>query len=456
LPNNEKFVRFLITSALLFFLCTSSTTAADFNKGLEAFNSGDFKTALQEWNSLAEQGDSKGQFNLGFMYAKGKGVEQDYSKALYWYKKAAEQGLTRAQNNIGTIYDNGIGVPKDDAKALHWYRKAAEQGNANGQSNLGFMYANGKGVPKDDAKALHWYRKAAEQGNANGQNNLGFMYANGFGVPEDYVFAYMWASLATAKGSEMAKELKNELKQLMTQSQIAEAQSLSREWKPGQKSEIPKRAATVPTRKQIPPDRTGSSFVVSANGDVLTNRHVVVGCNRLRVGGQNTKVIAQDPNNDLALLRTEKTANSFAYFREGRGARVGEKVSVAGYPLRGILGDNLNVSFGNISSLTGIGNDSRLFQISAPVNPGNSGGPLLDGSGNIIGVVTSKLNALFVAKKIGDIPQGANFAIKSSIVRIFLDLNNVDYETARSRTPKTTTKVADEAQKYTLLVECWK
>ena len=114
------------------------------------------------------------------------------------------------------------------------------------------------------------------------------------------------------------------------------------------------------------------------------------------------------------------------------------------------------MSFGNISSLTGIGNDSRLFQISAPVNPGNSGGPLLDSSGNIIGIVTSKLNALFVAKKIGDIPQGANFAIKSSIVRIFLDLNNVDYETARSRIHINTTKIADEAQAYTLLVECWK
>ena len=80
----------------------------------------------------------------------------------------------------------------------------------------------------------------------------------------------------------------------------------------------------------------------------------------------------------------------------------------------------------------------------------------MDQSGNIIGVVTSKLNALFVAEKIGEIPQGANFAIKSSIVRIFLDLNNVDYETASSRTPKTTTEVADEAQQFTLLVECWK
>ena len=97
-----------------------------------------------------------------------------------------------------------------------------------------------------------------------------------------------------------------------------------------------------------------------------------------------------------------------------------------------------------------------MFQISAPVNPGNSGGPLIDDSGHIVGIVTSKLNALRIAKETGDIPQGANFAIKSSIIRIFLDLNNVDYETARSRSPRSSTFIADEAKKYTFLIECWK
>ena len=354
------------------------------------------------------------------------------------------------------MYFTGTGVPEDYAKAVYWYKKAAEQGDSDAQFGLGTIYSAGTIVPEDFTKAVYWYKKAAEQGNSDAQYSLGYLYANGFGIAEDYVFAYMWANLAFDKGSKPAKKLKIDLETVMTTSQIADAQRLSREWEPTQSSELPKRAVTVPTRKQILPDATGSSFVVSSNGDVLTNRHVVVGCNKLRVGGQETKVVAQDPNNDLALLRGVNTTNSIAYFREGRGARVGDKVSVAGYPLRGILGDSLNVGFGNISSLTGIRNDSRLFQISAPVNPGNSGGPLLDDSGNIIGVVTSKLNALFVANEIGDIPQGANFAIKSSIVRIFLDLNNVEYETARSSNPKTTTKIADEAQQYTLLVECWK
>jgi S1-C subfamily serine protease len=189
---------------------------------------------------------------------------------------------------------------------------------------------------------------------------------------------------------------------------------------------------------------------------VLTNRHVVVGCATLRVGGKQARVVSEDANNDLALLRLDNTVSSVASFREGRGARIGDKVAVAGYPLRGLLSDGLSMTFGNISALAGIGNDSRLYQISAPVNPGNSGGPLLDSAGNIVGIVTSKLNALRTAKLTGDIPQGVNFAIKSSVIRLFLDLNNVDYETARSSSPKSSTQISAEAQKYTMLVQCWK
>ena len=242
----------------------------------------------------------------------------------------------------------------------------------------------------------------------------------------------------------------------MTRAQIAEAQRLSSEWSAGQTKDAPRVSAVTLKTKHDPPEYTGSSFAVSLSGHLLTNRHVVGGCTELRVGGHETKIVAEDPNNDLALLQLEQSVTTLASFREGRGARIGEKVVVAGFPLRGLLGSGLNVTFGNVSSLTGIGNDSRMFQISAPVNPGNSGGPLIDDSGHIVGIVTSKLNALRIAKETGDIPQGANFAIKSSIIRIFLDLNNVDYETARSRSPRSSTIIADEAKKYTFLIECWK
>ena len=147
-------------------------------------------------------------------------------------KERAEQGDADAQFNLGFRYDNGEGVPEDDAEAVKWYRKAAEQGYAKAQYNLGLMYDNGEGVPEDDAEAVKWFRKAAEQGYALAQYNLGGMYANGEGVPEDKVLAYMWLNISAASGNESAKEIKELVSRKMTREQIAEAQKLSREWKP--------------------------------------------------------------------------------------------------------------------------------------------------------------------------------------------------------------------------------
>jgi hypothetical protein len=412
--------------------------------------------AVYWYKKAAEQGDAAAQYNLGNMYDFGKGVTEDDTQAVYWYRKAAEQGVAIGQWSLATMYQYGEGVAEDDTQAVYWYRKAAEQGNTHAQFSLGLMYDFGYGVAEDDTQAVYWYRKAAEQGYAKAQYNLGLKYGKGEGVAEDYILAYKWANLAAAQGDKDAIEFKNDLRKLMTQAQIAEAQRLSREWSPEQSKAESGKAVTTPGRKQNPPDYTGSSFVVSRNGHVLTNRHVVVGCATLRVGGKQARVVSEDANNDLALLRLDNTVSSVASFREGRGARIGDKVAVAGYPLRGLLSDGLSMTFGNISALAGIGNDSRLYQISAPVNPGNSGGPLLDSAGNIVGIVTSKLNALRTAKLTGDIPQGVNFAIKSSVIRLFLDLNNVDYETARSSSPKSSTQISAEAQKYTMLVQCWK
>ena len=100
-------------------------------------------------------------------------------------RQAAEQGDATAQFNLGIMYANGRGVLKDDAEAVEWYRLAAEQGYADAQFNLGGMYANGEGVPKDDAEALRWYRLAADQGQAAAQYNLGVRYAFGQGALKD-------------------------------------------------------------------------------------------------------------------------------------------------------------------------------------------------------------------------------------------------------------------------------
>ena len=97
-----------------------------------------------------------------------------------------------------------------------------------------------------------------------------------------------------------------------------------------------------------------------------------------------------------------------------------------------------------------------MLQISAPTQPGNSGGPLLDSGGNVIGVVTSQLRALPAAQAIGVIPQNVNFAIKASVARSFLDANSVDYRTTAEARELKTADVGDRAKKFTLLIECWR
>ena len=117
----------------------------------------------------ANAGDAQAQDTLGFAYANGLGVPQDYAQAAAWRRKSAEQGYARAQWRLGYAYERGQGVPQDYVQAVAWYRKAADQGDADAQSFLGFAYERGQGVPQDYAQAAAWTRKAADQGDASAE-----------------------------------------------------------------------------------------------------------------------------------------------------------------------------------------------------------------------------------------------------------------------------------------------
>ena len=174
----------------------------------------------------------------------------------------------------------------------------------------------------------------------------------------------------------------------------------------------------------------------------------------MTVGGGIASVQSRDPRSDLALLSVARTA-SFAALG-ARRLRQGDAITVVGYPLHGLLATAAQVTIGNVSALAGIKNDSRFIQISAPVQPGNSGGPVVDSSGNVVGVVVSKLNAVKFAQQTGDIPQNVNFAVSPLALQGFLDANGASYQTAPSNKNFLTADVADIARKYTVLVECWK
>ena len=109
---------------------------------------------------------------------------------------------------------------------------------------------------------------------------------------------------------------------------------------------------------------------------------------------------------------------------------------------------------GIVSSLSGIKNNSRMLQISAAVQPGNSGGPLINSSGRIVGIVSEKLNALGVLRVTGAIPENINFALKTGAIRDFLDNSVIAYETAAPGAELKTSEIADAARAWTLLITC--
>jgi S1-C subfamily serine protease len=119
-----------------------------------------------------------------------------------------------------------------------------------------------------------------------------------------------------------------------------------------------------------------------------------------------------------------------------------------------LLTSDFTVSTGIVSSLSGLLNDTRFLQISAPIQPGNSGGPLLDTTGNVVGVVAAKINAIKFARATGDLPENINFAIKTGAVRDFLDNGVVTYQTAEPSAELKTAQIASNARAYTMLISC--
>ena len=377
------------------------------------------KDALQaaKWFRLAaEQGDAMAQSAHGVSYENGIGVIEDASEAVRWYRLSAEQGWAGGQYNLGRCYSLGRGVSKDAERAVYWYKLAAEQGHVNAQFNLGVMYGTGAGVVEDDREAVKWYRLAAEQGHASAQLNLGFQYYYGRGVIEDYVEAYAWYVLAGMNGSSLSTKNKEILCKKISSSQIAAGQQRAKELHAliERKKALPDSALDQPLSSEIAPSGFGSGFLVDG-GYVLTCWHVVDGAKRVSIllngKEQVASVIQKDAANDIAILKVSDGGKGGGLNLSAE-VKLGEKVFTLGYPHPDLQGSNVKFTTGSISSLTGIDNSPRYFQISAPLQSGNSGGPLFDEHGNLVGIVAAKLDSLATLAMTGDLPQNVNYAIK--------------------------------------------
>lgn len=379
-------------------------------------------------------------------------------KRFHDTKTKAEQGDAAAQMRVGLFYLLGLsGAPKDSKQACDWLRKASKQGLVGAQTQLAYGLRWGSedplwaGIEKNPNEAATWYLLAAKQGDDEAQFAMGELYRDGVGVGQDFIEAYKWFNIAAASTNrvdlkffekhmsvEQAKNLadtiftadrartaRDRLMPFMTVEQTAEAQRLAREFRPRKRTD----SATGKTDFVA----SGTGFFISSGGYLISNNHVVNGASQVRLvtsaGLISAKVVKVDAANDLALLKITneegrmKNAETFKPLpiAASRGVKLGGTVATVGFPNIGLQGFAPKLAKGEIAALSGAGDDARYFQISVPVQPGNSGGALVDERGNVVGVVSAKLNASAALALSGTLPENVNYAVKSSYLLSFLE-----------------------------------
>jgi S1-C subfamily serine protease len=207
-----------------------------------------------------------------------------------------------------------------------------------------------------------------------------------------------------------------------------------------------------------PPGSTfsGSGFAVDES-HILTNAHVIDGAHKIVAASDRftapAEVVLSDPRNDIALLRVERTLPAAARFRSAIDIHLGEDVIVLGFPLQGLLGSGPQATGGNVSALCGIGNDTSVLQFSAPIASGNSGGPILDQSGLVVGLVHASLN-LDRIREGGSSAENINFGVKGVVVRSFLAAFGIEPGLDSGGPPRSRAEIVREARSYIYRIRC--
>ncbi len=447
-------MRLPIALAMIVLLATGGPSRADYDGAMRAIDRDDIAAALREARDGAERGDARAQRLLALFLMHGKGTRKDAPEALRWLRAAAEQGDALAQRMLGDCHLGGCGLKRDSKAAFDWYGKAAVQNDAASQYMHGVLHLDPAVGRKDPAGAIRWVRAAAEQGHPMAQAALGGFLFRGIGIAADPLQAYVWASLsAKAKEKEGAK-LKKEIAATLTAEQRKDGDRQARAWRP---TVLPQPAGLPEPR----PKSTGTGFVVSERGHVVTNEHVVRGCRDLRIRRADESsgpaaILASSRAEDLALLQAEMPARPVAPFRSGKDIRAGDAVVAFGFPLTGLLSSSGNLTLGHVSALSGFGDDARFLQVSAPIQPGNSGGPLLDMNGRVVGVTTSSLSTVGAGRTAGgSVPQNVNFAIKGEVAAAFLHKHGVTASTVGGAgRALRAADIGDRARRFTVRIEC--
>jgi TPR repeat protein len=361
----------------------------------------------------------------------------DNRSALKTLQSGAEAGSIDCRLLLGVAYGFGtLGESVDEPKALTHYLIAAEAGNRMAKYFAGDLLLNSKNVRKDIPRGVAFIKSAAAGNIYGAQHLLAQLYLQGLGVTQDINMAYFWANVAASLNAEDKDyaQFRDSLAAKLDVKELTKVQGLCRTWlnkKPIQDASEESSSGNAAG--------SGSGIIFTTDGLVLTNHHVAAAGTSYTVitsDGQEipATVVAQDADLDVAVLRL-RTRYASPNHRtpppliSSAKARSGERVFTVGHPLAGLLSTEAKYNEGTISALSGMKDDQHLMQISVPIQPGNSGGPLANSRGEVVGLIVATINGGALLKQSNIMAQNINFAIKADPIRNFLKENSITIPT---------------------------
>lgn len=357
----------------------------------------------------------------------------DPKAALAALEKGSSLGSNDCSVNLGMAHEFGrLGLEADEQSALRYYLAAARNNDRYGKYFAGATLLYGAKVEKDVPQAVIFIKEASSMGVYGAQYLLASLYADGRGVPQDASLAYFWANISASLNPDDKdyQALRDKTAKALSASDRTKVQGQCRTW-------LARSSGSDSDRDEESGSQggSGSGIIFASEGLVLTNHHVVATGSVFTIitsDGNETpaSLVAKDAELDVAVLRMGKPFKSTRFtapppLASSSRSKSGEKVFTVGHPLAGILSSEAKYNEGTISALSGMQDDQHLMQISVPIQPGNSGGPLANSRGEIVGLIVSTINGSALLRQRDIMAQNINFAIKSDPIIEFLKSHGI-------------------------------